>query len=176
MYSSISVDGKMQKQLANYANDPKLSQNEKDYYTNAVKWIVLTYNNIAMVNNHKGDAEAAIIAANTGLELSLSNIYIGRRNLTTSKLYMDLAIAQGLSGNIKGALDNIDLAMRIQRNLFDFEDVFPGLVHIYDLAMAQKETGDMSGATESLKRAKEICEKCIIQGALNSRIDEALES
>ena len=133
MYGDISSDGKMSEQLANYANDPKLSQSEKDYYTNAVRWIALTYNNIAMVNNHKGDAEAAIAAANTGIELSLSNVYIGRRNLTTSRLYMNLAIAEGSRGNTDKALDDIDLAMRIQRNLFDFEDVFPGLVEVYDV-------------------------------------------
>lgn len=143
MYSSISVDGKMSEQLANYANDPKLSQSEKDYYTNAIRWIVLTYNNIAMVNNHKGDAESAIAAVNTGLDLSLSNIYLGKRNLTTSKLYMNLAIAQAVKGNYKDAIGNIDLAMRIQRNLFDFEDVFPGLVRVYDvygdILMAQRK-------------------------------------
>ena len=133
MYSDISQNGKMSEQLANYANDPKLSQGEKDYYTNAVKWIILTYNNIAKVSFHRGDTEAAITAANAGIDLSLSNIYIGRRNLTTSKLYMNRAVAEERSGDLSSALDDIDLAMRIQRNLFDFEDVFPGLVEVYDI-------------------------------------------
>lgn len=132
LYSDIAKDGKMQKQLANYANDPNLNQSQKDYYTNSIKWIIATYNNIAKVNNHKGDYQNAIKAAETGIDMSLSNIYIGRRNLTTSHLYTNLAIAQGNSNSLNDALDNIDLAMRIQRNLFDFQDVFPGLVEVYD--------------------------------------------
>ena len=131
MYSDISVDGKLREQLSNYATDPQLSQQEKDYYTDAVRWIVFAYNCIATVNNHKGDYQAAVDAANTGLQMSLSNIYIGRRNITTSKLYMSLAIAQSALGRTKDAVDNIDLAMRIQRNLFDFQDRFPGLVKVF---------------------------------------------
>ena len=133
MYSDIAADGKMSEQLANYANDPKLSQSEKEYYTNSIRWIILTYNNIAVANIRKGDIDAAIAAVNTGIGMSLSNIYIGRRNITTSKLYMNLAIAEGKQGNISDAIEDIDLAMRIQRNLFDFEDVFPGLVEVYDV-------------------------------------------
>ena len=133
MYDDISQDGQLSEQLANYANDSALTQTEKDNYTNAIKWIILTYNNIAKVNIHKEDYAAAIEAANTGLDLSLSNVYIGKRNITTSKLYMNLAIAQGKNDDISNALDNIDVAMRIQRNLFDFEDVFPGLVEVYDV-------------------------------------------
>lgn len=132
MYSDISEDGELSEQLANYANDPELSDNEKDYYTNSIRWIVLTYSNISETDIHMEDYDSAISAANTGLELSLSNVYIGKRNITTSKLYMNLAIAQGRNGDVRTALDNIDLAMRIQRNLFDFEDVFPGLVKVYD--------------------------------------------
>ncbi len=133
LYKDISEDGKLREQLADYANDPKLSQTEKDYYTNSVKWVILTYNNIAKVNIHKEDYEAATSAAEAGLELSLSNIYIGKRNLTTSKLYMNLAIIKSKTGDSASALDNIDLAMRIQRNLFDFKDVYPGLVEVYDI-------------------------------------------
>ena len=133
MYSDISDDGKLSEQLANYANDPALSQSDKDNYTNSIKWIALTYNNLSKVEIHKEDYSAAINEAEKGLELSLSNIYIGKRNITTSKLYMNLAIAQAMDGDISSALDNIDLAMRIQRNLFDFEDVFPGLVEVYDV-------------------------------------------
>lgn len=132
MYNAISADGKLNEQLATYANDPNLNQNEKDNLTNTIRWIILTYNNIAAVNIHSEDYQAAIDAAKTGLDIGLSNDYITQRNLTSSKLYMNLAIAEGKSNQIDEALDDIDLAMRIQRNLFDFEDVFPGLVNVYD--------------------------------------------
>ncbi len=128
MYDDISLDGKLREQLADYANDSNLSQTEKDYYTNSIRWIILTYNNMATVLIHKGDNETAIKAANTGINMSLSNIDIRKRNITASKLYMNLAIAQGALGPARDALNNADLAIRIQRNLFDFKDVFPGLV------------------------------------------------
>ena len=133
MYGDISENGMLAKHLANYANDPKLSQDEKDYYTNAIRWIILTYNHISQVNLHKGDYQAAYEAAQTGLDLSLNNIYIGRRNLTTSKLYMSTASAEAKLGLLDNGLDDIDLAMRIQQNLFDFQAVYPGLVEVYDI-------------------------------------------
>jgi len=46
---------------------------------------------------------------------------------------MHLAVAAGERSEIKTAIDHADLAMRIQRNLFDFTDVFPGLVEVYDV-------------------------------------------
>ena len=46
---------------------------------------------------------------------------------------MHLAISEGERSEIKTAIDHADLAMRIQRNLFDFTDVFPGLVEVYDV-------------------------------------------
>ena len=147
MYKDIAVDGVLNKDIANYANDHKLTQADRDHYTNAIKWVVYAYSNIAKVNIHKEDYDAAIAACDKGLNLCLSNIYIGKRHLTTSKLYMNLAIAQGQKGDFNVALDNIDLAMRIQRNLFDFKDVFPGLVEVYgnygNLLMAK---GDSDGA------------------------------
>ena len=133
LYEDILEDGTLAKHLSNYANDPKLNQTEKDYYTNAIRWIALTYDHISQVNLHKGDYEAAFKAAQFGLEMSLNNIYIGRRNLTTSKLYMSLSRAEAHLGSLDDGLDDIDLAMRIQQNLFDFQEVYPGLVEVYSI-------------------------------------------
>lgn len=147
LYEDILEDGTLAKHLSNYANDPKLNQTEKDYYTNAIRWIVLTYNHISQVNLHKGDWQAALEAAQQGLEICLDNIYIGRRNLTTSKLYMSLACAEAHLGSLENGLDDIDLAMRIQQNLFDFQEVYPGLVEVYDIygqLLEEKGTLDQS--------------------------------
>lgn len=159
LYGDILENGRLSEQLANYANDPNLTQSEKDYYTNCVKWIILTYDNIARVNIHKGDHNAAMNAAQTGIDMSLENVYIGKRNITTSRLYKDLAVAKGMAGNIKEALDDIDLAMRIQRNLFDFEDVFPGLVEVYDVyGDLLKAKGSVAKADQYYKDAVELAE------------------
>ena len=149
MYSNISVNGVLSEQLANYANDPNLNQDQKEYYTNSIRWIILTYNNISSVNIHKGDYQEAIKAANTGIEMSLSNVYIGKRNITTSKLYMNKAIAEGKCSDANQALEDVDLAMRIQRNLFDFKDIYPGLVTVYDVY------GDLLLFSNRDKEAKE---------------------
>ena len=133
LYTDIASNGKMSAALADYASDPALSQSEKDDYTSALRWIIQTYCHMAQVNIHKEDYEAARDAAQTGLDLSLGNVYIGKRNLLTARLYTVLAEAeQGLSAYQDG-LDHIDLAMRIERNLFDFEDVYPGLVEVYEI-------------------------------------------
>ena len=133
LYSDIAKDGKVNEAVGDYANNASLKQSEKDYYTNAIRWIISTYSSMAKVNLHKGNPEEAIKAENLGLDLSLSNIYIGKRNLTSSELYMHLAVSEGERSEIKTAIDHADLAMRIQRNLFDFTDVFPGLVEVYDV-------------------------------------------
>lgn len=157
MYSDIANDGKLSEELANYANDPNLSQSEKDYYTNSIKWIMLTYSNIAKVDIHKENYSAAIEAANKGLEFVDSNDYITQRSITVAKLYMNLAIAQGKTDDIKTALDNIDLSKRILRNLFQFQDIFPGLVEVFDIygeLLIQK--GDFDEAQTYFEDAVEL--------------------
>ena len=157
MYSDIANDGKLSEELANYANDPNLSQSEKDYYTNSIKWIMLTYSNIAKVDIHKEDYSAAIEAASKGLEFVDSNDYITQRSITVAKLYMNLAIAQGKTDDIKSALDNIDLSKRILRNLFQFQDIFPGLVEVFDIygeLLIQK--GDFDEAQTYFEDAVEL--------------------
>ncbi|MBP3817802.1 MAG: tetratricopeptide repeat protein [Butyrivibrio sp.] len=130
LYSAYLEDGKLTKEFTDYTKDKSLNSSKRESYTNTVQWIALTYNNIGQTFLHMGEKEEAISYLQTGLEMCLDNIYIGKRNLLTAKLYMNLAKAQ-VDKNIKEALENIDLAMRIERNLFDFEDVYPGLVEVY---------------------------------------------
>lgn len=81
LYEDIAKDGVLSQRLSDYANDPKLTQSEKDNYTNVIRWIIFTYYNISQVNLQKGELSAAEEAARRGLELARSNVYIGRRNL-----------------------------------------------------------------------------------------------
>ncbi len=132
LYDGIVQDGALVEELADYANDPELSQSEKDAYTTAVRWIAQTYNSIGEVYNLMGQSDKALEALQTGLALCLDNVYIGTKNLVTSRLYQNLAVAEGALGQTSQAFADVDLAMRIQLNLFDFEGVYPGLVDVYD--------------------------------------------
>lgn len=132
---------------------------EKDYFTNTLERIILTYNNMGQVYIHLGKYDEAAKALQMGLDLSLDNIYIGVQNLTTSKLYCNLAIVNEKQGWEKEAVDNIDLAMRIQQKLFDYEAVYPGLVEVYDiygtLLMEQGKDGE---SKEFFDRALKLAE------------------
>ena len=119
--------------FADYVNDPELSEDEKDRFTTTLQWIILTYNLLGEAYIHCEDYEQAQKVLDLALDMSLENIYIGKKNLTTSKIYMNLAKLYREKNDIKTALDNIDLAMRIQKNLFDYEGVYPGLVEVYDI-------------------------------------------
>lgn len=132
LYDDIVQDGALLSELADYANDPQLSDDEKADYTTAIQWIAQTYANKAEVLSQTGRKEEALATAQTGLDLCLNNVYIGTKNLVTSRLYQRLAVAESALGQTTQALNDIDLAMRIQLNLFDFEGVYPGLVDVYD--------------------------------------------
>ena len=132
-YNDCIQDGNLTKEMADYVNDPQLSQDQKDEYTTALKWIILTYNNLGEAYIHSGDYDKAKEILENALQMSLENIYIGRKNLITSKLYLNLARVYGFQENLQEALDYVDLAMRIQKNLFDFESVYPGLVEVYEV-------------------------------------------
>lgn len=157
LYDDIAEDKELSKNLADYANDPHLSQDEKEDKTNAIKWIILTYNNMGQVYTHLKKYDSACSALQTGLGVSLDNIYIGRENLTASKLYMNLAVADANLGNIKEALDNIDLAMRIQKKLFNYEGSYPGLVEVYNTyATLLMKNNDYANAKNYLKKEIEL--------------------
>ena len=131
LYSEYLEDGKLTNELTDYTKDASLASSDREAYTNTVQWIALTYNNIGQTLLHMGNYEEAKTYLQTGLDMCLDNIYIGTKNLLTAKLYMNLAKAFASEDNTKVAIENIDLAMRIERNLFDFEDVYPGLVEVY---------------------------------------------
>lgn len=133
LYSEILDDGKLTGTLSNYANDPQLTQTEKDEYTEAIRWVIFTYYNLGKAYIHAADYDSAQRVLELALNMSLENIYIGTKDLTTSKLYMSLAQVYAIQGDTKKGIDYIDLAMRIQINLFDFEGVYPGLVDVYDI-------------------------------------------
>lgn len=159
-FEDILRDGGRSEELSAYVHDPALDQGEKDYYTNTLKWIILTYNNMGQVYIHLEKYDEASEALQTGLELSLDNIYIGKQNLTASKLYYNLAIVYARQGKQKEAIDSIDLAMRIQQKLFDYEAVYPGLVEVYDIyGTLLTEQGKDEEAEEYFHNALSLAQK-----------------
>ena len=158
-YNAFIQDGNLTKEMADYVTDPQLSQDQKDEYTTALKWIILTYNNLGEAYIHSGDYDKAKEILENALQMSLENIYIGRKNLTTSKLYLNLARVYGFQGNLQEALDYVDLAMRIQKNLFDFESVYPGLVEVYEVyGELLSEKGESDEALTYYMEAKNLAE------------------
>lgn len=160
LYGVVSEDGELSKDLSEYVNDPQLDQREKDYYTNTLKRIILTYNNMGQAYIHLEKYEEAEKVLQKGIELSLDNIYIKEQNLTCSRLYCNLAIAEAKQGQEKEALDYIDLAMRIQKKLFDYEDDYPGLVEVYDIyGELLMEQGKEENSKDYFERALKLAEK-----------------
>lgn len=133
LFDEISEDGTLISGFADYVNDPELTEDEKDRYTTTLQWIIFTYNLLGEAYIHSENFEQAQRTLKMALDMSLDNIYIGKKNLTTSKIYMNLSKLYRAKNDLKTALDNIDLAMRIQKNLFDYEGVYPGLVEVYDI-------------------------------------------
>lgn len=159
LYGKVSENGELSKELSQYVYDPQLSQHEKDYFTNTLKRIILTYNNLGQVYIHLEKYDEAEKVLQMGLKLSLDNIYIGKQNLTASKLYCNLAIVNGKQGRGKEAIDNIDLAMRIQQKLFNYEAVYPGLVDVYDTyGILLMEQGKREESKEFLDSALKLAE------------------
>ena len=153
-YNEILQEGQLRQSLSNYATDPELNQTEKDYITNSLKWIAYTYGCISKTCIQCGDNEKAIAASSNGIKICEQNIYIGKRNLTTARLYRYQAEAEGNMSDFSEAIDHIDLAMRIERNLFDFEDVFPGLIEVQVIyGNLLSETGDIQKAKEYFNNA-----------------------
>lgn len=132
-YQSSLENDKIVSNLSEYSKDSSLTEDERDAYTNAVQRIVTTYNSIGRLYISEGDYEKALSYLNTGLNISLNNVYIGTKNLSTAALYLNIARAEGRCGRLNEAMDSVDLAMRIELNLFDFESVYPGLVEVYEL-------------------------------------------
>lgn len=161
MYNDIVKDGVLLEGLSRYIQDPNLSQEDKDYYTDALSWIMLTYNQLGQAYNCMGRYEEAISALERGISLSKEeNVSIGQGNLTTSKLYMNRAIALGRLDNVDEAINDIDFSMRIQMYLFDFKEDYPGLVQVYDVYGQLKMIEEKSEeAYEYFDKALELARK-----------------
>ena len=160
LYDNILDDGELSKELSDYAHNPELDQGERDYYTNALKWIILTYNNMGQVYIHLEEYDAAAEILKKGLDLCLNNIYIGKQNLTASKLYSNLAIVEAERGEGKAAIDNIDLAMHIQEKLFDYTEEYPGLVEVNDIyGTLLMDQGKYEDAKEHFDLALQLAQK-----------------
>ena len=112
-------------------------------------WVATTLNNLGRAYYDSGNYDKAKTAAELGLDLCLNNIYIQKKNLVTSRLYMTLAKCYSVQNDYKNGIEAVDLAMRIQKNLFDFEGVYPGLVEVYDIyGEILEKKGDYDEAEE----------------------------
>ena len=159
LYKEYLDDGRLTKELANYVTDPALTRDAKQEYKAVISRIYLTYNNLAAEYIHEGYFDEAEEYLDIALEMSREYPYIGKKNLTTSKVYMNIAKVQEEKGDIREAIYAIDLAENIQENLFDFEGVYPGLVEVFDLyGDILMKKGDEAEALEKYKEAKELAE------------------
>lgn len=126
-----------------YQYDPKLAVSEKDPDDNALRSIARIYCMLGAAELHAERTEEAEAALETGLDLALSHLCIGKENFITAQIYQNLAVLSGQKGNLKEALEQIDLAMRIERKLMDQKDDYSGLVSVYntygDLLMQKGE-------------------------------------
>lgn len=134
LYVDIEEDGKLAKELTDYVYNSELEEGERDYYTNASRWVTLTYNAKGCVYLHMGEINKARWVFSQALALCEETIYIGENSLLTAQSYKNLAIVFGHRREIRRGLDCIDRAVKIPFNLFGFEeDQYPGLVEMYDV-------------------------------------------
>ena len=131
LFTDIMENGRLTKEFADIISDSKLSENERDEYIAALETVLETKTKMARTLILAGDLDRADELLAEALDTALENVYIGRKNLVTSKIY--IAMAESCLGhrNIEKGLDYIDQAERIQKNLFDYEEVYPGLVEAY---------------------------------------------
>ena len=148
LYDRYLEDGKLTKELTAYTSDPELSRTQKDEYTMAVQWISLTAGKLGSTCQKLGKTEEAQEILTGALNMCLDNVYIGQKNLVTSELYKNLACLDLETGQLQQGIESIDLAMRIQMNVFDFEAVYPGLCEVYGIY------GDLLLEKESPEKAK----------------------
>ena len=123
--------GRGLKDLSDYTNAAQLTENEKDKRAAAALWILRTQTAMAENALETGDNEQAVSILQPALDYCLADVNIGRKNLVTSRVYLILARAEQAQGQGQDALDYIDMAMRIQLNLFNFSGEYPGLTEVY---------------------------------------------
>ena len=157
LYREFIKDGELSEELAAQTNNPQLDPGTKDYYINALQWILATYNNMGEVYIHMGDYKKAEEVLSAASDISMKNVYISQKNLNTAQIRSNLAVATIKLGKTKDAIEIIDHSIRIQRNIFDFKDDFPGLVKAYyiygDACFADD---DIPSALEKYKKAEEL--------------------
>lgn len=157
IYREYLKDGKLINELASYTEDPALDESDREKYTNMILWIAKTYENIGETYLRLGRNDEAMDAVSIGLNMCLGNIYIGKKNISTASLYLQKAAVEEAIGNNDDAVDDADLAIRIERNLFDFQDTYPGLVKAYDLyGRVMEKVGDKEEASNYYSSALEL--------------------
>ena len=145
LYGDIEQNKSQSMNLAQYTNDSTISDAKREYYKTAARWVVLSYANMGATHLKAGDAEAAREELTKALEYCLNTWFIGQKTLMTADIYRDLAVAKHQLSDIRGAADDAEKAILVQRYLFDFEDNYPGLAQSY-LVQA-----DIFAATDSEK-------------------------
>ncbi len=134
LYSGIEKNGELAEKLTDYVYGSELEEGERDYYSNASRWVALTYNAKGSVYLHMGECNKGRRAFDQALTICLENVYIGDNSLITAQTYKNLAVVYGHRREIRRGLDCIDRAVKIPFNLFGFEeDQYPGLVEVYDV-------------------------------------------
>ena len=132
-YDDIYRDGKLTGEFAKLTTDTALSQSDRDDSAAVLGMLLENMADLGRVYAKSEKYTEADALLKNGIEIAEDSIYIGRKNLITSKLYTALAKCCYMRGYTKDGMDAIDLAMRIQKNLFDHEAVYPGLVEVYDI-------------------------------------------
>jgi len=159
LFEEFLEDGELSETLAKYTNDPDVDEQTMSYYTTALKWIILTYNNMGKSYINMGKYEEAESVLCEALSMCLGNDYIGQKNLNTAKVHNNMAIVTMKLNKLGYAVENIEVAIAIQRNLFNFEDVYPGLVEsrvvFGDIHLAR---GDTNKAKEQYEAALSLAE------------------
>ena len=133
LFRDIMENGRPAGELADYSNETQLTENEKDFRRTAVRWTVRTWTAMAENELSAGNVQAAKKTLEQALEVCLKDLSIGRRNLLTARVYQGLALACQAEGKRDEALEAADLAMRIELNLFNFEEDYPGLTEVYGI-------------------------------------------
>lgn len=131
--------------------------NKRDDYNTLINDILKNGNNEGETYIHLGNYGAAEQVFKMCLQICQENVYIGIENLTASKLYMNLAVAQNRLDKYGDAIKSIDKAMRIQRKLFDYNGDYPGLVEVYNVyAELLMEQDNYDEAKKYIDMAEEL--------------------
>ena len=160
IYDDIMSDGKLTGEFSRLISDPQLNESKKDEYASALGTVLTTCGNMAESYSNAGEYDRSEELLTEALDTALENVYIGRKNLISSKLYMNLAKNYERQGKVTGGIEAIDMAERIQNNIFDYEATYPGLVEVYEIYgdLLMKDH-DFSKAYTYYNNAIELAEK-----------------